>query len=209
MRSLILMLLTTCIVYSAPPTMTIPTDIKPENGYVIFTPTGDAKTITYVAQSGAFPLPSFLLQDKRTFVLPVAGLKEGVYKFTAVGSKDDEHTVKSFSIPIGEVPIIVDPPKDPPTTPVKANYFIIAFKPPLTTDVNKIVGSKAWDTLVTKGYAYKPKTDVEVKAMGLVIPNTLPAIIALNNNPVTKKATFIANLPFPKDDNEVLLLEGK
>lgn len=203
---LFLLLFATHFAFAAPPTMTIPTEIKPENGYVIFTPAGDAKTVSYIAQSGAYPLPSFLLADKRTFVLPVANLKDGVYKFTAVGSLNDEHVVKSFEVPIGKS---TDPIVDPVIPITKSNYFIVVYRPPLTPTFNNQMSMKGWDTLIAKGYTVKPKTDAEAKAMGLVIPNTLPAVIGLYNDATTKKAKFIASYPFPTTEDGILQLEGK
>lgn len=102
MRYLALLVVFATSLLAAPPAVEIPSeDLKPVNGYVLMTPKGDAKAFTYVSLSGVYPLPSALLADKRAFVLPVAGLAAGKYEFVAVGSANDEHTMRPFVIEIG------------------------------------------------------------------------------------------------------------
>jgi hypothetical protein len=99
-----------------PPKLTIPAEVKAQGDYVTLTPTTEAKAVSYVGKSGVDPFPSELLKDARTFVLPVRGLPAGRYKFTAVGSLNDEHTRVAFEVVVGDAP--PDVPPDVPPGPV-------------------------------------------------------------------------------------------
>lgn len=99
----------------APPTLEIPAEVKPANGYAMVTPKGDVKTVTYIGLDGVYPFPSGLLADKRLFALPVQGLAPGRYRFVAVGSLNDEHAVAEFAVVIsGPTPPPVPPTPTPP-----------------------------------------------------------------------------------------------
>ena len=84
--------------FAAPPTLTIPSDLKPVSGYVRFTPQTDAKAVIYLSLDEAYPFPSDELKDVRRFILPVVGLKDGPYRFLAIGSLNDEMTVVPFTV---------------------------------------------------------------------------------------------------------------
>ncbi len=120
MRSLYCLLLLACPLFAAPPSVEIPAEeLIPVNGYILMTPKGDAKGVTYVALSGVYPLPSKILADGRMFALPVTGLKAGKYDFVAVASLNDEHTSRAFSVNIGLVPVPPVPvPPGPNPTPI-------------------------------------------------------------------------------------------
>jgi len=114
---------------SAPPTLTIPPEVKPVNGYAIVAPATDCKTVTYIGMSGIYPLPSMLLADKRMFVLPTQGLSQGMYKFTAVGSLNDDHAVVEFVVNVGTGPLPDPKPVDPtPVDPVDPEATALSNK---------------------------------------------------------------------------------
>lgn len=124
MRSLLLLLVVSCCALAGPE-LDIPAEIQATDEYVIMTPKGDCKSVTYVGQSGVSPFPSTLFEDKRVFVLPVRGLAAGRYRFTAVGSRDDQHTTKPFVVVIpGSAPQPgpnPDPKPDPAPGPTPSN----------------------------------------------------------------------------------------
>lgn len=107
--------------WAAPPTVKIDPEVKPSGQYVTFLPGGDAVNVLYVGLSGVDPIPSGVLKDGRMFLLDTRGLREGRYKFTAVGaSKEGEQTRVDFVVVVGNVPPGPDPgpgpqPPDPPT----------------------------------------------------------------------------------------------
>ena len=84
---------------AAPPKLTIPAEVKPVGGYVRFTPDTDAVSVVYVSLDGLDPFPSEELKDPRRFLLPVAGVKDGKYRFAAVAaSKDGEQARADFVV---------------------------------------------------------------------------------------------------------------
>ncbi len=109
-----LLCLTTTLVLCAPPKLTIEREIHAKGAYVSFTPDTDAISIAYVGLSGVEPFPSGVLKDGRTFLLPTGGLKDGRYKFTAIGVKGDEFTRADFTIVIGTSPDVVPTPTPVP-----------------------------------------------------------------------------------------------
>ena len=125
MRVLLLLFCATCCALAAPE-LDIPPEIQATDEYVIVTPKGDCKSVTYVGQSGVAPFPSTLFEDKRVFMLPVRGLAAGRYRFTAVGSLDDKHCTRSFTVVVGNPPQPQpgpnpDPKPDPGPTPTPSN----------------------------------------------------------------------------------------
>lgn len=118
MIRVLLLLLFVSPLYAAPPTLGIPDEIKPSQGYATFEPGADctAKAITYISRSSAFPFPARMLKDGRMFVLPTTGLANGRYQFTAVGSLNDEHAVKDFAVVVGNAPG-PNPGPNPPNPP--------------------------------------------------------------------------------------------
>ena len=118
---------------AAPPALDIPADqLRPVNGFIAMVPTGDAKSVTYIGLNGAEPTPAAFLSDKRLFLLPVKGLTGGVYRFAAVGSRDDEHTTREFSITLGDPPA---PPRPPgPGPQPDADPLVRALKAAVAAD---------------------------------------------------------------------------
>jgi hypothetical protein len=136
---------------AAPPTLTVPADkLKPVAGYVRFTPDTTAKAVTYVPLDDAYPFPSEELRDGRRFVLPVAGLKDGRYRFVAVGTLNDEQTATAFEVVIGGG--AVDDKKDdgtPKPPPGKVSNLRLA----VVSESSALTGRKA------EFYADKPLAD--------------------------------------------------
>lgn len=116
MRAISFALLVAVSSFAAPPKLEIPSEkLKPVAGYVRFAPETTAKSVTYVPLDDAYPFPSEELKDGRRFVLPVAGLKPGKYRFVAVGTLNDEQTATGFEIVIDGSP---EPKPSPSTTKV-------------------------------------------------------------------------------------------
>lgn len=154
MRLALLASLLVSAAIAAPPELTIPPDLKPVNGYVRFTPTTTAKSVLYVALDDAFPFPSEELKDSRRFVLPVQGLKDGAYRFVAVGSLNDEQTATPFVITIGKKP--ADPVKPDPVLPpaTKRHYMLVRPAGPIDRNsaVEKSLALPAWGEVKAAGH---------------------------------------------------------
>ena len=130
MRSFFLSLIV-CGCALAGPDIEIPAEIQATDEYVIVTPKGDCKSVTYIGQSGVSPFPSTLFDDKRVFVLPVRGLAAGRYRFTAVGSLEDKHCVRSFVVVVGNPQPQPQPTPDPkpaPTPSTKPVKFVVVVE---------------------------------------------------------------------------------
>lgn len=187
-------LLLTGSLYADPPRLEIPPDqLKPVNGYIIMTPTGDSKAVTYVAQSGVFPVPSVLFADKRIFVLPVQGLAGGTYDFVAVGSLNDEHTSRGFSITIpgGVIPPPKKPddPVIPPPGPTTGYFMVIRPDGNTHPTFTAVMELSGWDDLRSKGHYIKDFEISRARKLGAVIPAdvTLPCVITLVRTPGGKE----------------------
>jgi hypothetical protein len=199
---------------AAPPTLEIPAEVKPSNGYVTLRPKTDAKAVTYVALDAIFPFPSDLLADKRMFVLPVQGLTPGRYRFVAVGSLNDEHASVEFTVVVGTGPVPPAPvppapvPPTPPTPPVPVD--------PLVSKLKDAIQATGWKDAIAlaAGFAkmrdlLKPGTtwgefftagnDALAKS---VEGRTLPAQIAA----ILVAETKAANLP--TDPSAMILTDG-
>lgn len=131
--------------YAAPPTLKIDSEIEAKGDYVTFRPETSATTVAYIGQSGVDPFPGNALKDATEFILPVRGLKEGVYKFTAIAISQNEYTRKDFVIRVSRTddkPDVIPTPKpkpiDPPTpdpkpdpklddAPVETNGLHVTF----------------------------------------------------------------------------------
>lgn len=94
------------------PKLEIESLIEAKGDYVTFTPITDATVVTYIGKSGIDPFPSELLKDSKSFILPVRGLKEAIYEFTAIAIKDNAFTRKDFAVKVGQAP--QPPPPQPP-----------------------------------------------------------------------------------------------
>jgi hypothetical protein len=132
---------------AAPPTLDIPAEVRPVNGYVRFAPKTDGVSVTYVALDGVYPFPSDELKDARRFILPAAGLKDGRYRFVAVAAgKGGEQSQAEFSVLVGKEPA---PPPIPPTpdpTPVPP----VPPTPPTAFKVMLVYESMATHTAAQK-----------------------------------------------------------
>lgn len=113
--SLLSVLVFASAITAAPPKIEIPADNVPVGGYVRIAPKTDAVSVVYVALDGAHPFPSEELKDAKRFLLPVAGLNPGKYRYTAVAaSKTGEQAVTEFTVTI---PGKVEPGPDPQPGP--------------------------------------------------------------------------------------------
>lgn len=213
--ALFAVLLLSGIALGAPPKLTIPAEVRPAGEYVTIKPETDAVSVTYVGLSGIDAFPSDFLKDARHFVLPTRGLKDGEYRFAAVGaSKDGEQTRVDFAVKIGTgspAPAPTPTPTPNPTpTPVPtptAGYFFVLVKPdgPTAPEFTRIAESAAWGTLTKAGHKFKPKTLSEASALGIKLDDgtRLPAVVVLQENAQTGKSKLVTVLDFPKTDAEI------
>jgi hypothetical protein len=112
-----LLFLVTSAALAAPPTLELPAEVTPVNGYARLTPKTDAVSVVYVALDKVYPFPSEELKNPRSFVLPVAGLKDGRYTFVAVAAgKGGEQTQGQFAVVVGKPG--PTPKPDDPVNPV-------------------------------------------------------------------------------------------
>lgn len=144
--SAFLFLIAAGVAAAAPPTLDLPAEVKPASGYARLTPKTDAVSVVYVPLDAAFPFPSAELKNPKSFVLPVAGLKDGRYRFVAVAaSKTGEQAEGSFVVVIGsgkadddkkDDPIPPPKPKpDPPAPePVTSFHVVIIYESGKTYD---------------------------------------------------------------------------
>jgi hypothetical protein len=171
------------VAIAAPPAVVFPKSTEATSEYVTIIPKTDAKSITYVGQSGIEPFPSSLLSDPKAFVLPVRGLPQGTYKFVGVASLNDEHNRFDFEIIIGQKasPVPVPPNPVPPNpNPNPAPNPGLVYDPPvwvyLVEDVNKrtpeivkvLADEPFWKGLETAGYGVRfyDITSADAKRMG-------------------------------------------
>lgn len=195
--------------WAEPPPLKIPADLKPVAGYIRFTPETTAKSVLYLALDDAYPFPSEELKDTRRFILPVMGLKDGTYRFFAIGSLNDEMSVTPFSVVIGKgTPADPpkdspkDPPKEPIPPPVGSTYFIV-IRPdgPATQEFARIMADAAWAEHRSAGIRVKDYTLAESASIYKLPSRTnLPCVLALSSGP--KESKVLAgpvNLPTTSD----------
>lgn len=203
-----LVLALTPALYAAPPTLEIPTVLKPTGDYVTLVPKTDAVSVVYVGLSGVDAFPSEFLKDPRSFILPVRGLKEGTYKFAAVGaSKEGDQSRTDFTVVIGEGGPVIPDPKNP-TDPIgSTTYYFMLVRPdgPSSPEFTKIVSNPAWKTIEGKGYKVKDFSLSRAKELGAITGSTPPlpcvVILQVDNNKSTVKKIMS---PIPSDPLKLL-----
>lgn len=190
-----------------PPRLVIPAEVEAVGDYVRVSPDTTAKSVTYVGRSGVGPFPNELLADKRVFVLPVRGLPEGRYAFTAVGTLNDEQAVAEFVVVVGPGAVDRPPdrPADPPALPKSSVYFMIVRPDgPATPTFTNVMNLPAWKNLRSAGYTYKDFTPAEASKFGVNLPNgtVLPVVVTLTTTPTGSKIVRPA-IPLPSTDDAV------
>lgn len=106
------------VTVAAPPSIDIPKEIQAQGNYLSFIPSTDATAVVYIGMSGVESFPSELLKDSRAFVLPVSGLKEGEYKFSAIAIKDNEYARTTFKVTVGKTVVPEPTPQPKPVDPL-------------------------------------------------------------------------------------------
>lgn len=202
---------------AAPPSLTIPSDLKPVAGYIRYTPATDAKSIVYLPRDDAFPIPSEELADKRRFVLPVSTLKDGPYRFYAVATREDEQTVVEFTIVIGKT-VVVPPVKPPPggTDPIPVPdttpYLLIVRKngPADQTFVNAM-SDPAWDDHRKAGIKVRDVSVEESQSIVTLPPGTpIPCTVGLRVSKDEKTSTIAFQpVAMPTDSPSIKALAEK
>lgn len=174
------------VMLAAPPTLTIPAEVRPVGDYATVTPQGDSVSVVYVGLSGADPFPSHFLRDPRAFVLPTRGLKDGVYRFAAVGSsKDGDQSRTDFAVVVGKAGEVIPDPKDPlpdPGKPGSLFFVIIRADGPASAEFTRVMSNAGWDALRMTGCKVKDYGYAEAcKSLGLCLPagTTLPVVVTL------------------------------
>lgn len=189
-----------------PPKIDIPAEVRPVDGYAIVEPQTNAKTITYLGLSGVYPFPSKLLADKRTFVLPTQGIIAGRYKFVAVGSLNDEHTVVQFSVVIdGPTP---PPPVPPgPTPPEPTDPLVRKIREALAKDPGTAAQKKEWSGALAGFYTAMAKhvgtlNDSTVGDLLSDYRNAIPAVLPADAIPGTRRVAGQEVAAIAGDDAE-------
>lgn len=112
---------------ATPPSLEVPTEVKPAGEYVRFTPKTDGTSVVYVGLSGLDPFPTEELKDGKRFLLHTRGVAPGRYKFAAVAAnKDGEQTRQDFEVVIGNPPVPVPNPPAPNPDPNPTGEFLTA-----------------------------------------------------------------------------------
>lgn len=122
----VVLLIATAPTFGQKLTLPAETKVQPGEEYVVLQPETDCKAVSYIAQSGVSPFPSQFLADKRVFILPVRGLPQGRYLFTAVGSLNDNHVRQAFSVIVGTAPPPGPVPPVPPSPVEKLGFATLA-----------------------------------------------------------------------------------
>lgn len=190
---------------AAGPTITIPPEVQPAGDYATFTPKGDAVSVVYVGLSGADPFPANLLRDPTTFVFPTRGLKDGEYRFAAVGSsKSGEQTRVDFVVTVGRKAMPKDPtppPTDPQPQPGSLFFVVIRPDGAASAEFTRVMSDNAWNALrmagsTVKDYGYKEACG----QLGLCLPagTTLPVVVTLRVSPDGKTSRVVRPaIPLP------------
>lgn len=197
---------------ASPPTLDLPAEVRPVNGYARLAPKTDAVSVTYVALDGVYPFPSEELKDPRRFVLPAAGLSVGRYRFVAVAaSKTGEQSQGEFVVVVERDAPAPPPsppkPKDPPAAPGGALYFLVVRADgPASPAFTRVMGFPEWDTLRAAGHSVKDRTATEAAALGVVVPaGQLPAVVTLAVSADGKSSTIVRPaVPLPTTGPGVL-----
>lgn len=194
------------------PAIGIPNEIKPIQGYATWEPGPEttARGVTYIALSGADPLPPAILRDARIFALPTRGLAAGRYRFLAVYSLGDVHRTKEFAVTIGDTPPTPpgpppgpEPPGPKPPNPTAERVWVVVVEETSerTPAIAAVVTDTAfWQSLSTAGVLGweildKDAPDVAKKNYAAVIERAqvkLPALIILNDD-----GKPLSTLPLP------------
>lgn len=201
-----------------PPPLKIPSDLKPVSGYVKFLPETTAKSVVYIAIDEAYPFPSEELKDPRKFILPVAGLKDGPYRFFAVGTLDDELAVVPFTVTIGKAGGPPDKPKDPPKEPVDppvkvGQPYLLIVRPdgPASPDFARAFGLPAWQKLREAGIQIRDEGLTKAQAVYRPPAGTtfaLPFVVSLRIADDGKSYSVVKPpVPMPTEEEKVLKLQ--
>ncbi len=196
---------------ASPPTLGLPAEVRPANGYARLSPKTDAVSVVYVALDGVYPFPSEELRDPRRFVLPAAGLSVGRYRFVAVAaSKTGEQTQGEFVVVVerGGTPVPDPKPKDPPPPPADGKFYFLVVRPdgPAPPAFTAAMGLPEWDTLRAAGHKVKDKTAAESKLLNVIVPdNQLPAVVTLRTAADGETSTIVRPaVPLPTTGAGVL-----
>lgn len=174
-------------VWSAPPTVTLPPEIKGEPAafITIRAKVDGGKWVKYTAlDSGLSVFPADLLADKTVTVVVAA--RPGRYRVMAYTGTDAEGSEPAVAtLVIGDQPAPVDPVKPPPVDPDKpppatGKYFFLVVREakPVPPDLVKQLTLPAWDELRKDGHQMTDVPATEVPA-GVPVPAALPAVVTL------------------------------
>lgn len=191
--------------YADPPRLELPATVRPTGDYAVVRPQTDAVSVVYVGLSGVDPFPSELLRDSTTFVFPVRGLKEGEYKFAAVGAaKTGEQTRTDFVVVVGAGGTVPGPnPPGPAPDPKPGSLFFVVIRPDgaASPEFTRIMSDGAWDALRMGGCQVKDYGYKEACAqLGLCLPagTTLPVVVTLRVSMDRKTSRVVRQaIPLP------------
>jgi len=204
---------------AAPPKLTIPTEIFVKAGkWAQVLPDTECKKITYVSHDGLDPYPAEEQVNKlKMIVFPTEDNKR--YKFTAVGSLNDEHVVAEFWLVVGKPkedgdtkPVPVEPPPvKPEPTPSDKSFFVIArMDGPIDPGLANALLMPGWEELKRLGHGVKsyPFKDLPQDCKDQIVTGTtMPCVFKLAMNKDGKgRAKAGKPIDFPKDNDAVLAL---
>lgn len=175
-----------------------PAILEAKGGFAIYNPPAEVVEVEYVALDGEEPFPvSQIGGSKTAFVFFTRGLPAKNYRFVGIASDSGgKLTRRQFSVPVGTPPVVTPPkPKDPPVvTPPAATYYFLLVRPdgPATASFTKIKSDPAWKELQKAGHKVGDMgvTDAGL-IVGIAVPDILPCVITLVENPATKKSTVV------------------
>lgn len=177
---------------AAPPTFDPPAWVPVVNGYAIYAPPKDCKSVTYIPLSGVSPFPVALVGGNPTvFALPTQGLKPGWYTFHGVAaSATGEQASKPFSVNVeGEKKDEKkddDKKIDPPVPAGPYWLIVIEETSERTPDAAKVLGDAAyWLAVRARGHKYRfydkdSKEAKDLKYVAKVAGVGLPALLVLD-----------------------------
>lgn len=121
-------------------------------------------------------------------------------------------TTELFTIPKGvmddadivQKTIRVGGSNTPPPVPVGGPYyFIIGRDDPNDPTFKEIMKSPAWKELITAGHSYAQVNRTQAAALGLLLPDALPAVITLKVVSPTKSDVVRGAIALPSTDDTI------
>lgn len=197
------------LVWSAPPTVTLPAKVEGEAGDfipVVATTTGEA--VKYVAlDPGLKVFPSAFLKDPKTTVVLGAKGQYRLLAYTGTADGPSEPVIVLVVIGGATEPPKKDPPKKDPPIGTSGYYFLLVRADgPASPDFTKVVSNPAWNQLRMKGHSVKDKTVTDAKKLGVSLPagTQLPCVVTLKVDMDGGESSIVRQaVPLPSTEDEI------